>query len=112
MDNNIYRKVFDIDRIDQAVATRIEAICVLLGKSDLLARQDPTSFDKMEDMTVSYYNQILGQVINTRKMTVETPPAYISQVVKDVERHWHPNCKSVTIPEIESLAHGTSWSHQ
>lgn len=103
VDDDIYSEVFDVDRIEQAVAASIEAIFVLLGESDLLARQDPISFDKMEDMMVSYYNQILGQVINTRKMTVETPPAYVSQVVKDLERHWHPKRKSVSIPEIESL---------
>ena len=45
----------------------------------------------------------MGQVINTRKMTVEIQPAYVSQVVKDIERHWHFKCKFFTIPEIESL---------
>ena len=103
VDDDIYSGVFDVDRIEQAVAASIEAIFVLLGKSDLLARQDPISFDKAEDMMVSYYNQIFGQTINIRKMTVETPLAYFSQVVKNLERHWHPNHKSVAIPEIESL---------
>lgn len=53
VDDDIYSKVFDVDRIEQAVAASIEAIFVLLGESDLLARQDPISFDKMEDMMVS-----------------------------------------------------------
>ena len=103
MDDNIYIEVFDVDRIEQAVVANIEGMFVLLDKSDLLARQDSISFDKMEDMMVSYYNQILGQVINTRKMTVETLPAYVIQVVNDLERHWHPKRKCVSIPEIESL---------
>ena len=56
VNDNIYSKVFDIERIEQAVVVSIEAIFVLLGESDLLARQDLISFDKMEDMMVSYYN--------------------------------------------------------
>ena len=56
MDDDIYGKVFDVVHIEQAVAASIEAIFVLLGESDLLARQDPISFEKIEDMMVPYYN--------------------------------------------------------
>ena len=101
VDDNIYSKVFDIERIEQVVVTSIEAITILLGESGLLAHRDPISFNKVEEIMVSYYNQILGQVINTRKMNVETPPAYVSQVVKDLERRLHLKRKSFTITEIE-----------
>jgi hypothetical protein len=103
VNDDIYSKVFDIERIEQAVVVSIEAIFVLLGESDLLARQDLISFDKMKDMMVSYYNQIFHQVINTKEVNVETPPAYVSQVIKDIGRHWHLKCKFFTIPEIEYL---------
>ena len=56
VDDDIYGKVFDVVHIEQAVAASIEAIFVLLGESDLLARQDPISFEKIEDMMVPYYN--------------------------------------------------------
>ena len=78
VDDDLYSDVFDIERIAQAIAASIKAIFVLLGESDLLSRQDPISFDKMVDTIVSHRNIILGQHIDTRKMTVETPPARVS----------------------------------
>ena len=71
MDDDLYSDIFDIERIEQAVAASIKAIFVLLGKSDLLSRQDPISFDKMVDTMVLHCNVILRQYIDTRKMTVK-----------------------------------------
>ena len=87
MDDDLYSDVFDIERIEQAIAASIEDIFVLLGESDLLSRQDPISFDKMEDTTVSHCNLIMDQYINTRKMTVETPPEYVNSTVSNLLCH-------------------------
>ena len=59
--DDLYSETFEIERIEHAVAASIEAIFVLLGKSDLLVRQDPILFDKLEETIVSYCNLILGQ---------------------------------------------------
>ena len=104
VDDDLYSEIFDIERIEQAVAASIEAIFVLLGESDLLSRQDPISFDKMEETIVSYCNLILGQYINTRKMTVETPTEYVNNTVQVLQRHWHKKRKTFCINEMESLA--------
>ena len=60
-------------RLEQTITEGIEAISVLLGQSDLAKRQDPISFDKMEEMVVSYLNKILGQIIDTRRMDIGVP---------------------------------------
>ena len=49
VDDSVYAEIYEKDRIriDQTVAAGIEAIFILLGRSDLAKRQDPISFDKM-----------------------------------------------------------------
>ncbi len=64
------------------MAASIEAIYILLGESDLSKRQDPVSFDKLEDMPVSYASRILGHIVNTRRMDVEAPPEFIADTLR------------------------------
>jgi hypothetical protein len=66
VDDGIYVKFFDVIRIENAAAASIEAIFILLGPSTRNCRQDPISFDKLEEMVISPINRILGNVINTR----------------------------------------------
>ncbi len=73
MDDDIYCGIIDLYCIWQAVATLIEAIYILLGELDLMAPQDPVSFEKLTVMPISYSSRILGQIINTRPMDVKTP---------------------------------------
>ncbi len=54
VDDNIYCNIFDLYRIQQAVAASISAIYILLGDSDLMTPQDPVLFNKLEDMPISY----------------------------------------------------------
>ena len=68
VDDSIYAKIYEKmrERIKQTVAAGIEAIFILLGCLDLPKRQYSISFKKMEEMMVSYFNKILGKLINTR----------------------------------------------
>ncbi len=81
VDDDVYADIFDSYRIQQAVAASIEAIYILLGKFDLSKRQDPVSFDKLEDMPVSYSYRILGHIVNTCRMDVKTPSEFISDTL-------------------------------
>ena len=51
--------------VEQATATSIEAIFILLGPSALDHRQDPISFDKLEEMVIGPINLILRHIIDT-----------------------------------------------
>lgn len=104
VDDDLYAEVFNIERIETAIAAGIAAIFTLLGESDLQSRQDPISFDKMEEFIISYCNIVLGVIINTRKMTVETPPSYVRRTVINLQQHWHEQRKSFTLKDIETLA--------
>ena len=68
VDDSIYAKIYEKtrERIEQNVAAGIKAIFILFGRSDLPKRQYSISFKKMEEMMVSYFNKILGKLINTR----------------------------------------------
>ena len=82
VDDSVYAEIYEHNRqrIEQTIAAGIEAIFILLGHSDLSKRQDPISFDKMEDMIISHMNKVLGQIIDTRQLDVGVPPAYIKKV--------------------------------
>jgi hypothetical protein len=104
VDDGVYAEIFDKARIEQAIAASIEAIFILLGHSDLDCRQDPISFDKMEDMVISYANKVLGQIINTRAMEVETPKEFISDTIDFIQRTWHQKRKTFHLSEAEIIA--------
>jgi hypothetical protein len=82
VDDDIYAEVWDRTRIEQAVAASIEAIFLLLGYSDLTKWQDPISFDKMIEMFVAPINRVLGHIIDTRRMTVGTPPEFLAEILQ------------------------------
>lgn len=104
VDDDIYAEVYNIERIERAIAASIEAIFILLGESDLLGRQDPISFDKLTETMVSFNNIILGQVIHTRTMMLESPPEYIQETVKLLQRKWHRGRPTFMINDLEALA--------
>ena len=83
VDDSVYADIYNKDkaRIEQAIAAGIEAIFILLGRSDLSKRQDPVSFDKMVEMMVSHLNKVLGQIIDTRQMNIGVPQSYIAQIL-------------------------------
>jgi hypothetical protein len=69
-DDDIYDDIFLVVNFKQCIAAFIEAIYILLGPSNLSCHQDPISFNKLTDMTISPINKnkVLGHIINTRHM--------------------------------------------
>ncbi|KAL7530273.1 hypothetical protein ACHAWF_003311, partial [Thalassiosira exigua] len=104
VDDNLYAEIYDRERIKQAIAANIEAIFILLGDSDLIFRPDPVSFDKLKEMMVNYMNLVLGRIVNTRAMAVQTPLDYIASTVNTLEKHWYKKRKYFKLKEIETLA--------
>eukprot|EP00804_Cyclotella_cryptica_P019196 CCRYP_006111-RA/>CCRYP_006111-RA protein AED:0.13 eAED:0.35 QI:0/0/0/1/0/0/2/0/649 len=102
VDDGVYAEVYDRPRILRAAAASIETIFRLLSESDLRRRQDPVSWDKLLELTVTYNNIVLGQHINTRTMLVSPPDTYIAQLNKMLA-HWHDGRKSFNLQEIEPL---------
>ena len=88
-------------RIEQTVAAGIEAIFILLVCSELSKQQDLNLFKKMEDMMVSYFNKVLGQIVNTRKLEVRVPPT-IAVVMRQLLKPFHSKRKSFTVKEMEN----------
>ena len=103
VDDDIYAEIFDVKRIEQCVAAGIESIFVLLGESDTNVRQDPIAWDKLYEMVIHYTNKVLGFIVNTRAMTIETPSEFIRNVSKLMTTTWGKHRKSFTIKEAETL---------
>ncbi len=103
VDDDIYADIFNSFCIWQAVAASIEAIYILLGESDLSKWQDPVLFDKLEDMPVSYSSRILGQIVNTQQMDVETPPEFIVDTLQLLNKSFSPHRKVFLLQDIESI---------
>ncbi|KAL7539229.1 hypothetical protein ACHAWF_006339, partial [Thalassiosira exigua] len=102
VDDDLYAEIYDRERIEQAIAVSIEAIFILLGDSDLIFRQDPVSFDKLEEMMVNYMN--LDCQHKDNDMTVQTPLDYIASTANTQEKHWQKKMNSCKLKEIETLA--------
>ncbi len=103
VDDDIYAEIFDVERIERCVAAGIESIFILLGDSDTSVRQDPIAWDKLYEMIIHYINKVLGFIVNTRKMTIETPSDFIRNVSKLMTTTWGKHRKSFTIKEAETL---------
>jgi hypothetical protein len=78
VNDSIYVDWFDVIRIERAAAASIEAIFILLGPSALDRCQDPISFDKLKEMVIGPINRILGHVIDTHRLTVDTPEDFLT----------------------------------
>jgi len=104
VDDGVLADIYNDDkvRIEKAIAAGIEAIFILLGRSDLSKRQDPVSFDKMVEMMVSHLNKVLGQIIDTRRMNVGVPQSYIAQILM-LLKPFHYQRKSFTVKEMERV---------
>ena len=104
VDDSVYADIYEVDRIriEQTVAAGIEAIFILLGRSDLSKRQDPISFDKMEAMLVSHLNKVLGKLIHTRRLDVGVPQAYVDKTILLLQL-FHHGRKSFTVKEMERI---------
>jgi hypothetical protein len=103
VDDDIYVDLFSVEDFEQCIAASIEAIYVLLGPSDLSRRQDPISFDKLEDMVISPIQRVLGHIIDTRRMVISTPPDFTQDIIRSLRTTWGAHRKSFTVHELETL---------
>ena len=55
-------------------------------------------------MIIHYKNKILGNYIDTRKLTVQIPQKYIDKVVKLMKDKWGRHWRTFEIKEAEMLA--------
>jgi hypothetical protein len=103
VDDDIYVDIYSTDDYEQCIAASIEAIYILLGPSDLAKRQDPISFDKLQEMIIGPINRILGHIVDTRRMTIAPPPDFMSELSKSLSTTWASHRKSFRLREIEIL---------
>ena len=101
VDDDIYAEVHLRIRIEQAIAASIEAMFITLGESDLAARQDPVSWDKLIEMVISHFNIVSGLVINTR--TVGPPPEFLARTIQLIDA-FHEGRKSFQLRDMSVLA--------
>ena len=102
VDDDVYAEIYDVNRMERAIAAGIEAVFILLGESCLALRQDPISWDKLLEMIIHYRNKILGLDIDTRLMRVSVPVDYLAKVNKLLSTTWNSR-KSFKILEAEML---------
>jgi hypothetical protein len=103
VDDDIIADIWEKGRIEQAVAASIESIFLLLGYSDLGKRQDPISFDKMIEILVAPVNRVLGHAIDTRRMTVSTPPDFLAEILQSLRTTWGSHRRRFFLNEAEVL---------
>ena len=104
VDDDIYAEVYDVERIERSCAAGIESLMIILGESDLAKRQDPISWEKLFEMIIHWKNKILGNHIDTRKMTIQAPQEYIDKVVKLMDDKWNQHRRAFEVKEAEMLA--------
>ena len=104
VDDGIYLDVFDIIRIEQAIAASIEAIFILLGYSELERRRDPISWSKMEEMLIAPINVVLGLQINLRALTIEAAPKMVAETKRELRTKFGPHRKVFVVRDLASLA--------
>ena len=102
VDDGIYADVFDMVRIERALAASIESIFILLGDSDLLRRQDAVSFDKMCALPVAPFNIVLGLFFDMRLLTVGPPQAFLDKTLQAI-KPYHSARRSFQVRDLSEL---------
>ena len=96
----------------QAMAAIIEAIYVVFG-DDSPVRRSALSMDNYYEATCSYEKIQLGNLINTRKMTVGLPSDKQKKIWLMLT-HWHKKRRKFTIRQIAELLgvleYAATWS--
>ena len=97
IDDDIYLYIAEICGFEQAIAASIEAIFVMLGKSNTALCQDPISWDKLHELLVAPVNWIIGFLLDLRRMTVGTPPDFIASTINLLRATWGPHMCSFKV---------------
>jgi hypothetical protein len=100
VNDGIYIGFFDIVQIEHAVAASIEVIFLLLDPSDLNKWQ----VDKLKEMVIGPINHVLGYIINTRQLTMDTPADFLDLLRAHLTTTWGPHRRSFMVLDPETLA--------
>ncbi len=95
--------VLDADHIKMVLAATIEAIFVLMGKSDVKVSQCPLAMDKWLEQVIMPKQTMLGLIIDTNRLTVTIPPKYLQEVLELLNSIWHPNQCCFKVSEAQIL---------
>ena len=90
LNDDIYLDITDWARFKQATAAIIEAVFILLGKPDLTLCQDPISWDKLLELTITPGDHVLGLVLDLHCLTIGAPPDLIAAMVHFLRTTWGP----------------------
>jgi hypothetical protein len=103
VDDDIYLDIADRRCFEQATATSIEAVFIILRDSDMTCRQDPISWEKLHKLLVAPINRILGLVLDLHCMTVGAPPEFIATMVTLLGTTWGSHCCTFKVKEAKEL---------
>ncbi len=102
--------------MEMVLAALIEAIFVVMGRPDTTVRQCPLAMDKWAELVVGPTQTMLGLTIDTNRMTVAIPAAYVTEVRDIINATWHKNRCTFTVQEAQTLtgklghlAEGANW---
>ncbi len=72
------------------LAATIEAIFIVMGKSDIAVRQCPLAMDKWLELVIGPSQTMMGLIIDTNRLTVAISPKYLQEVLELLNSTWHP----------------------
>ena len=75
-----------------ALAALIYAIFVVLGEPNTAIRQCPLALDQKVEMVTGFVQTMLGQNLDTNRLTVAIPSSYVGGVRDIINTTWHKNC--------------------
>ena len=104
--------------MEMVLAAIIEAIFTVMGEPDIAVRQCPLAMDKWISFVVDTNQVMLGLIINTDRMTVGIPQAYLTACLNLLNSTWHSSRRRFKVKEAQQmvgklarLADGANWVH-
>jgi hypothetical protein len=114
--NDALMLALDIDHMKMILAAMIEAIFVVMGELDVVARRCPLAMDKWLELVIGPKQTMLGLIINTNRLTIMIPAKYLQEVIDLLNSTWHPNQRHFKVSEAQKLmgklaclAKGANW---
>jgi hypothetical protein len=114
--NNALMLALNIDHMKMVLAATIEAIFVVMGKTEVAVRQCPLAMDKWLELVIGPKQTMLGLIIDTNRLTVAIPPKYLQEVLELLNSTWHPKRRCFKVLEAQKLtgklaclAKGANW---
>ncbi len=106
----------NVDHMKMVLAATIEAIFVVMGKTDVAARQCPFAMNKWIELVIGPKQTMVGLIIDTNRLTIVIPAKYLQEVLNILNSNWHPNQRCFKVSEAQKLtgklarlAKGANW---